>query len=574
MPQKVEAYSVFIASPSGLDDDRTAVRDEIMKFNQTFLHDFSTIFSARGWEDVPGGAHRPQELINGELQRCDYMILILGSRWGSSPAKGNAFTSGTEEEFYLARDCIGRSDSPMTDILVLFKGVPEAQLCDPGKQLRRVIAFKSQLEESKQLLYRTFDDLDDLRGEVSRRLVAWARERRLGEGESAARRLEGAPFQRAINGEAGTVDEVEAGPSALAAAEAYEARGLMTQAEAAYAKAIAGNEIASLEKYARFLRRTGRLSKSLEMNRRILSQLASENVGETIPERARILTNIGITERNQGELRKATYSLHEAVQTARQAWPQAPEALAYALDNLGITYIRAGDNSQAADCFQEALSLRTASGDDAGRAKTLLNLARLHMRAGEVEAARQVCEEAIAVLEPLQDRARLAEAHAAMGEIYYSGEDYVNAESSYRMALQLNRELGRPAKIAITLNQLARALMERGELESAERFAQESLDENDRTSNREGVVSSTHLLGRILGRTRREQMAVGLLEKAVDEYREIGNPSGEAWALMHLADVKRQVGLEGEASQLLARAHGLAVSSGNARLLGSIGRAA
>src|SRR3954453_6795149 len=160
VPSAIDAYQVFIASPGGLDAERQAIRDEIRKFNESFMVELRTAFSSHGWEEVPGGISRPQELINELVVRCDYMILILGSRWGTEPATDGRFTSGTEEEFYVAQDCISSADMPMTDILVLFKGISAAQLSDPGKQLQRVLEFKIKLDESRSLLYKTFDDLD------------------------------------------------------------------------------------------------------------------------------------------------------------------------------------------------------------------------------------------------------------------------------------------------------------------------------------------------------------------------------------------------------------------------------
>ena len=177
MPTSVEVYKLFIASPGGLEAERTAVQEEVARFSNLFL-DIGIAFDACGWEDVAGGARRPQEMINELVKRCDYMILLLGSRWGSQPANAERFASGTEEEFHLAMSCIDQAAYPMTDILVLFKGVPEAQLNDPGPQLRRVLDFKQELEDSKRFLYKTFDDVEGLRREVWTRLHGWARARR------------------------------------------------------------------------------------------------------------------------------------------------------------------------------------------------------------------------------------------------------------------------------------------------------------------------------------------------------------------------------------------------------------
>jgi tetratricopeptide (TPR) repeat protein len=558
MPSTVDVYKLFIASPGGLDPERWAIRDEVAAFNDTSGRELGLRFDVTGWEDVSGGMRRAQELINRLLEQCDYMILILGSRWGTAPAHGARFSSGTEEEFSLARECIDRETSPMTDILVLFKGVPEEQLRDPGPQLSAVLDFKQKLEDSKEALFKTFDDPELLRREVSLRLRSWAREREAG-----------APAAVLPRHPSGTLTAPGAGvaaigATALLAAEAFEAGGLMTQAEAAYAEAIADADLESLEKYARFLRRTGRLTRSLEINERILSQLAiSDDPFGTAALRARILTSIGIVHRKLGDLRRSRYKLHEAVQTAKQGGDAARDGLAYALDNLGITASQAGDNAEALECFQQALAIR---GDTAGRALTLTNLARLHRRSGSIEDAKTALAEAMGVLECLDDRPGLAAAHSTMGEILEQEGKLADAERSFRASLANNEASGRPDTIAMSLNQLGRTLMRRGDLAAAERCAERSLRENESISNREGIVQSTRLLGTVLGRTDRTAMAVTLLQDAAGAYGSIGNRPGEAWARFHLAEVLHRIGDDAGAYEALAAARSLVQTSGDARL--------
>ena len=64
------------------------------------------VFQALGWENTLPGVGRPQDIINKELMQCDYFILLLHDRWGSSPGfnKKDA-SSGTEEEYLIALDC-------------------------------------------------------------------------------------------------------------------------------------------------------------------------------------------------------------------------------------------------------------------------------------------------------------------------------------------------------------------------------------------------------------------------------------------------------------------------------------
>ncbi|WP_369228798.1 DUF4062 domain-containing protein [Candidatus Entotheonella palauensis] len=90
-------YKVFIASPSGLEDERKAFRDTIYDYNE-FIDEQGrrAVFKPVGWEDTLGGAGRPQSVINEDIAACDYFILLLWDRWGSSvpgpiaqPAKRN-----------------------------------------------------------------------------------------------------------------------------------------------------------------------------------------------------------------------------------------------------------------------------------------------------------------------------------------------------------------------------------------------------------------------------------------------------------------------------------------------------
>lgn len=565
VPSSVEAFRVFIASPGGLEDERAVVREEILKFNSSYMYELRATFSAHGWEDVPGSMRRPQGVINEDIAGCDYMILMLGSRWGSQTAVDSRYSSGTEEEFYIARSLMREDAKPMQDVLVLFKGVSESQLSDPGEQLKKVLAFKVRLNEEKDVFYKSFDDLSGLRFEVATRLHRWALERHGAaplRPDSLASLTVAVPSKRDLAGESdpGSLE-------ALAIAEKYEARGLVVQAESAYAAAAVDDEVVVLEKYARFLRRTGRLTKSLDVNRRILAMPVDQSA-EAASQRSRAyaLANIGIIERKTGSLHSSRSSLREAVQTARAGGEELFEALAYALDNLSITASRNGDDEESARCLDEALGVRREVGDDPGIAKTLVNLTRLYKRTNRLERAKEICAEAISFLEGSSERSALASAHAAMGEILEEEGNLDAAEQAYRRGLEINESLGRPDVIALSLTQIGRVLIAKDDLPAAERYAQRSLDENEHASNREGVTASNHLLGRIYTATERTDLAISMLERVAGDYVSSRNPTGEAWARLNLARAQHQAGHDRAAEESIQRARFLAGGSENGSL--------
>src|SRR4028118_236692 len=107
MPSNLTAYRIFIASPGGLQKEREAFKNIINKYNETDATERNVQFIPVGWEATLGGIGRPQELINEDIRRCDYFILVLWDRWGSRPNKENegSYTSGTDEEYHVALNC-------------------------------------------------------------------------------------------------------------------------------------------------------------------------------------------------------------------------------------------------------------------------------------------------------------------------------------------------------------------------------------------------------------------------------------------------------------------------------------
>lgn len=176
MPGLIHDLRVFIATPSGLAPERRAFRDILREHNDLDPQGRRVLFTPIGWEDTLGGVGRPQALINEELVNCDYFVLVLWDRWGSPTDPAKPESSGIEEEFALALECLADPDRPMRQVMVVFKEVEERRLQDPGEQLRRVIAFRRDLEASKKHFYVTFSEIESFRSFLRRCLMTWTRD--------------------------------------------------------------------------------------------------------------------------------------------------------------------------------------------------------------------------------------------------------------------------------------------------------------------------------------------------------------------------------------------------------------
>lgn len=179
MPQSLTSYRVFLASPGGLEVERKRFRETLEEYNEGEAIPRGVHFCPVGWEVTLGGVGRPQELINEEILSCDYFALLLHDRWGSSPLPANVpqeFTSGTEEEYHVATSCRQDANRPMRDVLLLFKGVSPERMSDPGEQLKKVLAFRKQIQAGKEHLFETFDEPDEFQRCLRRHLAKWTRD--------------------------------------------------------------------------------------------------------------------------------------------------------------------------------------------------------------------------------------------------------------------------------------------------------------------------------------------------------------------------------------------------------------
>ena len=190
MPRTIQGIKIFVGSPGGLDSLRKEFRQIIDQFNRLEALPLDVHFEAVGWEDtLPTSLRRGQAEINEQVRGCDYTLFLLRDRWGSPTDKSGvalAYSSGTEEEYAVAGECIAATS--MKDRSVFFLPVSDAQLKDPGSQLKSVLAFKQRLVDEKNCLFQHLDDdaefADFLRGLLGK----W---RRAHEPRGAARDLSG-----------------------------------------------------------------------------------------------------------------------------------------------------------------------------------------------------------------------------------------------------------------------------------------------------------------------------------------------------------------------------------------------
>lgn len=480
MTLSITGYRIFIASPGGLQGEREQFRKIIEEFNEQNALPRSVMFLPVGWEDTLGGAGRPQETINDELRPCDYFLMVLWDRWGTTPdlAGKSSFTSGTEEEFHLAKECFADQKSPMRQIVILFKGVDSRQLSDPGDELKKVIVFQKDLETKKEFLYQKFDDLEKFADLLRRFLSQWLLDHEQGKSKRAKIAEVVVPLVGSSESiESPLIQEANPVSALVAEARSLMKQGKFTEAESTFARAVeTGSDPQALFAYGNFLSERGRLSQAESVFNRLLPVSGK----------------------------------------AIEKWA----ASAYV--ELGNLYLRRNRPMEAEQAFQRALSMARVLDLPGIRANALRNLARSRTANRELGEAESFLTEASSVFKRLDDRRGAALALGDLGEVHRLRGALDQAEKCLKEALIIFKGLKDESGIASSLNNIGLVYIAQGDLASAERSMRESLSANTKLQRVESMALNHNNLGDIQDRRGNYTAALDEFRMAIEIYRSLG----------------------------------------------------
>jgi tetratricopeptide (TPR) repeat protein len=549
MAQNVKALSVFIASPGGLEQERAKFLEVLHRRDVDEALSSGITFLPKGHEFAYGGIGRPQELINSQIRESDYLIVVLWDKWGSPTSEDEQFSSGTEEEFFTGLECLTDDDYPMQDIVVFFKGVHDRQMSDPGEQLRKVLAFRTRLEDERLALYRTFDTIDEYAEELRRLIAKWSREWTTGQ------KLDRRTDPKAHDERPVEVDEVETAPEDLVRAAKEAAReGRNTLAHQLFTKATTGAyHREAWTEYIRFLRRSGRLGLLYTAADDMVVRARDANDHRGVAE---AFSNMGVAKRSQGQ-RQAAISYFDRALKEADTWQESVGELdevvsmrAFILDNKGLTWRRmTGKLDEALRAIEQAIALHDQVGDAKGKGHGLRNIGVVRAQLGDLEGSIGCLREAEQIFESLDEERPLAMTLSSIGETLALQGKHAEAIAVLEMALQKNTDLGNNQGKSMNLAQLSRAYGAAGNSARAREYAEACVAQNQRTGNPEGLAAGLHALGRVALDDGDFEGAREYLDDSLDAFRSLDQPAGIAGAAMDLALALKQLGEVGLARE-------------------------
>jgi tetratricopeptide (TPR) repeat protein len=447
-------------------------------------------FVGLGWEDtLASTGRRSQALINREIDGCDVFVLALNRRWGQEAPDAKPYTSYTEEEFHRAMDRWKNTGSP--EIFVFFKHVDTASMADPGEQLKKVLAFRKSLEDSRHVLYRFFADDKEFTAEVNRHLRAYAKgelpkadaprealllpleyvqavEQEKLERQQAVQRADREHQQAEAANARAEVFALEFAQRAASAA----LEGKIEEARQDFAKALDGTT--NLDVFSlgyEFFSRIGELDEAERLLRR---WLALSGPDAQSAETAAAYGNLGLIYQWRGDLDRAEEMHRKSLAIHEKLGRQ--EGMADNYGNLGLIYETRGDLDRAEEMLRKSLAIDERLGIQEGIASASCNLGLIYDTRGNLDRAEAMHRKALAINKKLGNQEGMAAAYSNLGLIYQTRGDLDRAEEMHRKALASHEKLGLLKGMAIQCFNLAHVREKRGDIAAARELFTRSRD--------------------------------------------------------------------------------------------------
>jgi len=567
MAFEIKGYKVFIASPSGLEAERKLFVEVLDEYNKIEALHRGVMFQTVRWEDALARMGRPQHLINEELKECDYFLLLLHNRWGSSPGENKSkATSGTEEEYNIAMECYKDKIFPMKQIAAVFKTIDNVQLADPGEQLQKVLEFKKKIEEEKKLLYATFFSEDEFRRIIWKQLAQWLRDHDKDDDEDLN---DGNPIEPIIP--VGTIPQDETiieenivnieTEDIIKNARKLAKEGKLTEAEIEFSKAIIYNPTAyELLSYVRFLVRIGQLDKALMMLRKLLED---DNI--SLKNRAEVYSSKGVILRIYGDLNRAEKMHRKSLEVFEKL--DNKQGLAGQYGNLGNVLKIRGDIDGAEEMYRKSIEIFEKLDNKQGLAGQYGNLGIVLKTRGDLDGAEEMYRKSLVINKELRRKEGVAIQYGNLGSVLKIRGNLDEAEKMYKKSLKINEQLGRKEGLAIHYGNLGLVLKIRGDLDGAEEMYKKSLEINEQLGRKEGIAFQYRNLGNILKAQDDLDGAEKMHIKSLELNEQLGSKQGLAGQYGNLGNVMKEQGDLDGAKEMYMKCLEIAKKQGFAEII-------
>ncbi len=290
---------------------------------------------------------------------------------------------------------------------------------------------------------------------------------------------------------------------------------------------------------------------------------------------AKCLENLGMAAMLQGDHTQARSILERGLAIFREL---GERPLPTFLGNMATVFESQGELKAAREIHEEALAASRDMGDARGTAWRMIELGGLRSRQGDFAEAHELLEKSNAIFRELGSTNGIAHSLLGMGGCAHGSGDLDRARTFLEEALLMFEDSKNKRMSAGTLTSLGSVCLDQRDFEQAHLFGEESLRLSREAGNKWQDASATKLLGRVAAEQGEYSSAWKLLEEGLAKFRELKIEVNVLSSLHAMGEVARRHGDYEKAAMLFHEALSMVRQTGDkyevARLLHSLAEVA
>jgi CHAT domain-containing protein/Flp pilus assembly protein TadD len=246
------------------------------------------------------------------------------------------------------------------------------------------------------------------------------------------------------------------------------------------------------------------------------------------------LVEQGIRQFNTSQFYEAERSVSRALEIYRQISDRRGEGIA--LSHLGNAHSALGNYQQAADYYENYLTIAKEMDDRQGEAHALGNLGIVYAALGQYLRAVDHYRKHLEIARDIRDRDGESNALGNLGEAYAALGDYRQALEFHQQSLSLEREIGDRQGEAYSLISLGDVYVALKQYQQAIEEYQQALPILDKINDRYGEAYALGGLGVASNALGESSQAVERYKQALLIATEVGDRENQGALLSHIAE--------------------------------------
>lgn len=332
-----------------------------------------------------------------------------------------------------------------------------------------------------------------------------------------------------------------------------------------YNRVCSKRKATALDNIGRYYYNSGNYTKAKDL------YTAALKIREEINHKSGMATSyilLGLIADAKGDYDEALKYDEQALKIKRELGER--KSVADVLINIGNIHHAHANSQEALRYYKESLQIREEIGDKRGKAVALINIASEENEQGNYADAMKYALDALHLCEETGDKKRMASSFGVIAGIYLNEHAYSDAMPNYEKQLNLLLEIGNKRGLSQVYNSIGLVKKRMGRFDDALTDYLKAVSISEELGAKSELANAYGNIANLYRDKKNYQEASRYRLKSLDLLNEINNTQSSLFALTALGNDYAAQGNYQEALNVLRKAIGDALTSGNREELAGI----